>query len=83
MDPLELRKVGRPKRQLGDGKRRLFCTKSQKVVSQKICSQYKRRKERQKKTATKTLLHKAKWSPKIVDFLETHSRIMPNEKTPS
>ena len=35
MDPLELIKVGRPKRQLGDAKRRLFCTKSQKVLSKK------------------------------------------------
>ena len=48
MDPLELRKVGRPKRQLGDAKRRLFCTKSLKVMSKKICSQCNRRKERQK-----------------------------------
>ncbi|XP_060560787.1 uncharacterized protein LOC132720637 [Ruditapes philippinarum] len=82
LETLELRRQGRPnKEQAGAKKKLAFSEKSTSLWnSKKSLNEYKRRKNKQAKRLSKTTQFKKSWMPKLLSFLDEHSRTMPNKK---
>ncbi len=78
MDTLELRKVGRPKKQLAEAKKRLMFASA--TPNNKTKQQYLRRKKHQTTQVSKTMKCHDQWKAKLDNFLENNSRIMPNKR---
>ena len=79
---LDIQKVGSPKKDSEHVKRKLAFANSNDSGKKKWgIERYKKRKQTQhKQNMSKQNAYKAQWQDILIDFLEKHSRVMPNKK---